>query len=80
MIWFFFGVNRQLPPEITSFVNYPFEINKTSISPLKLHNVNQFTPSVKFFLLVNNMFCKYPPKFCTYVQNAPELDFFFFYL
>ena len=43
------GVNRQLPPEIVSFVNYPLEINKTSIIPLKLHNVNQFTPSVKFF-------------------------------
>ena len=42
-------VNRLLPPEIVSFVNYPHEINKTSITPLKLYNVNQFTPSVKYF-------------------------------
>jgi len=26
-------VNRQLPHEIVSFVNYPPEINKTSITP-----------------------------------------------
>lgn len=37
------------PSEIESFVNYPSEINKTSITPLKLHNVNQFISSVKFF-------------------------------
>jgi len=42
-------VNSQLPFEIVSFVNYPSEINKTSITHLKLHNVNQFTPSVKYF-------------------------------
>jgi len=35
--------------EIVSFVNYFSEINKTLIIFLKLHKVNQFTPSVKFF-------------------------------
>jgi len=34
-------------PKIVSFVNYAFDINKTSITPLKLHNVNQFSSSVK---------------------------------
>jgi len=28
-------VNRQLSSEIVSFIDYPFEINKTSITPLK---------------------------------------------
>jgi len=32
-------VNSQLSLEIVSFVNYPLEINKTSITLLKLHNV-----------------------------------------
>jgi len=46
---FGYGVNRRLPFEIVSFVNYSPDVNKTSITPLKLHNVNQFTSSVKFF-------------------------------
>jgi len=41
-------INEQID-NFSKFRQLPPEINKTSITPLKLHKVNQFTPSVKFF-------------------------------
>ena len=63
-------VNWQLPFWNCKFRQLLLKLTKFQL-PLKLHNVNQFTPLSNFFL-VNMTFCKYPMKFCTYVQNAPR--------
>jgi len=63
------GVNRQLPPEIVSFANYPPEINKTSIYPFR-----------QILLLVNMMFCKYPPEVLHLCAKCPpNLKIYIFY-
>jgi len=63
-------VNRQLPPWNCKFRQLP---------PLKLHNVNQFTSSIKFFCYWTWRFANIPLKFCTYVQNVPQTWKFIFF-
>jgi len=56
--------------KLTKYQLPPKIVQRQSIYPLR-----------QILLLVNIMFCKYPLKFCTYVQNASlTWKFIFFFL
>lgn len=64
------GVNRQLPLWNCKFCQLPYEINKTSITSMKLHNVNQFNLSVKFFCSQHDVL-QIPPEVLQLCAKCP---------
>jgi len=70
---------KAITTEIVSFVNYLSEINKTSITSLKLHNVNYLLPPSNYFVSQHDVLQIPPLSFALMCKMSPELENLYFF-